>query len=95
VNRLNRRLESATQQRSEPILRVIRRKCLDCSAGQPSEVRLCPATSCPLHPYRMGENPFARPRGRPGDGFLTPFKKSPLLAGDSDGKGLSLDGGTP
>ena len=28
--------------RAEPILKVIRRKCLDCSAGQPGEVRLCP-----------------------------------------------------
>jgi hypothetical protein len=60
----------------EPILRVIRRKCLDCSAGQPSEVRLCPVTACPLHPYRMGEDPFARPRGQK----LPLQKNSPLIA---------------
>ena len=69
--------------RPEPILKVIRRKCLDCSAGQTTEVRNCPVTACPLWPYRMGQNPFAKPRG----GFFRPFKKSPLIAGNSDGIG--------
>ena len=34
--------------------KAIRLKCLDCCCYQPSEVRLCPATDCPLFPYRMG-----------------------------------------
>jgi hypothetical protein len=38
-------------------LRAIRQKCLECSAGQPSEVKHCPCTECPLYPYRMGTNP--------------------------------------
>jgi len=38
-------------------LTAIRAKCLDCSAGSPSEVRKCTATSCALWPYRMGTNP--------------------------------------
>ena len=38
-------------------LKAIREKCLDCSGGQPKEVRLCPVTDCPLWPYRMGKNP--------------------------------------
>jgi hypothetical protein len=38
-------------------LRAIRAKCLDCSAGQRAEVRLCPVTDCPLHRFRMGRNP--------------------------------------
>ena len=38
-------------------LRAIRLKCLDCSAGQPSEVRECPVTDCPLYPFRFGRNP--------------------------------------
>lgn len=42
----------------KPLLKVIRAKCLDCCVHQPSEVRLCNATDCPLWPYRMGKNPF-------------------------------------
>ena len=35
--------------------KAIRLKCLDCSAGQLSEVRKCPAEHCPLWRYRMGK----------------------------------------
>jgi len=38
-------------------LKAIRRKCLDCSAGQRKEVRECPCVECPLYPYRFGKNP--------------------------------------
>jgi hypothetical protein len=38
-------------------LKAIRAKCLDCSAGQPSEIRNCVITICPLYPYRFGKNP--------------------------------------
>lgn len=38
-------------------MRAIRMKCLDCSAGQPLEVRLCTHEACPLYPYRFGRNP--------------------------------------
>jgi len=41
-----------------PILKAIRAKCIDCCAGQPSEVRKCIATGCPSWPYRMATNPF-------------------------------------
>lgn len=44
----------------KPLLKIIRAKCLDSCAGQPSEVRLCQITDCPLWPYRMGKNPFHR-----------------------------------
>jgi hypothetical protein len=46
-----------------PMLQTIRAKCLDCCCDQPGEVRICRITSCPLWPYRMGTNPFAKPRG--------------------------------
>jgi len=52
-----------------PLLQVIRAKCLDCCGDQPSEVRLCTATRCRLWPYRMGTNPFTKPRG-PGRRFV-------------------------
>lgn len=41
-----------------PLLRVIRKKCLDCCCNQHSEVRKCIITDCPSWPYRMGKNPF-------------------------------------
>lgn len=39
-------------------LKAIRRKCLDCSCYQPSEVRLCEAIGCPLWPFRAGRHPY-------------------------------------
>ena len=41
-------------------LRAIRAKCLDCTDGQPKEVRFCPATDCPLYPFRFGKSPRSR-----------------------------------
>lgn len=38
-------------------LKAIRAKCLECSAGQPKEVRECNRTECPNYPYRFGSNP--------------------------------------
>ena len=38
-------------------VKAIRAKCLDCCCGHPSEVRICVAVNCPLHPYRMGKRP--------------------------------------
>ena len=42
-------------------VKAIRAKCLDCCCDNANEVRLCPATTCPLYPFRMGHNPF-RPK---------------------------------
>lgn len=39
-------------------LKAIRAKCLDCCCEQTSEVKLCPVSACPLHPFRLGRNPF-------------------------------------
>ena len=41
-------------------LQAIRRKCLDCSCYQPSEVRQCEAVNCPLWPFRAGKYPAGR-----------------------------------
>ena len=40
-------------------IKAIRKSCINC-AGSMGEVRKCPATSCPLYPYRMGRNPNRR-----------------------------------
>ena len=39
-------------------LKAIRAKCLDCCCGQANEVKLCATLKCPLHPFRMGKNPY-------------------------------------
>lgn len=36
---------------------AIRKKCLDCTAGQFQEVKACPVLSCPLWMFRTGKNP--------------------------------------
>jgi len=43
------------------ILQSVRAKCLDCSCGQPSEVRECPVHRCALWPYRFGKDPEPSP----------------------------------
>lgn len=37
---------------------AIRAKCVECCCGSLKEVTECRITSCALHPFRMGENPF-------------------------------------
>jgi hypothetical protein len=43
-------------------LKAIRAKCLDCCCEQLNEVKYCPASNCPLHPFRFGKNPFRAKR---------------------------------
>ena len=38
-------------------IKAIKAKCLDCCCGQREEVKLCPATTCPLWAFRFGKNP--------------------------------------
>jgi hypothetical protein len=45
----------------EPVLKAIRRKCLDCSGGSPAEVADCLARQCALFPFRFGKNPWRPP----------------------------------
>jgi hypothetical protein len=68
------------------LLQAIRHKCLDCSGGSVTEVRLCHLTKCPLWPYRMGRNPDAKPRGRSYPKPNGSSEKLPLFAGISGGK---------
>lgn len=50
-------------------LKAIRRKCIDCSGFQPSEVRNCEIPECPLFPYRLGKNPNRKGIGKKIGGF--------------------------
>jgi len=61
------------------ILKAIRNKCLECSAGQPGEVRNCHLTDCELWPLRFGRDP--NPSQRRG------FAKSRVYTGDFEDEG--------
>ena len=50
--------EAVAENRS--VKEAVRLKCIDCSAFQYTEVRECTITSCPLHPFRLGKNPFRK-----------------------------------
>jgi len=43
-------------------IKAIRAKCLDCCAGQPSEVKECTVTDCHLFAFRFGKNPHRAKR---------------------------------
>lgn len=46
-------------------LKIIRKKCLDCSVGNYAEVERCLVRDCPLWSYRFGKRPeTARKRGK-------------------------------
>ena len=38
-------------------LKAIRKNCLDCSGGSPTEAGNCVIPECPLYEYRLGTNP--------------------------------------
>lgn len=57
----------------------IRDKCIDCCAGQASEVRLCTAIGCPLWPFRFGVGGTRVKRDHPE--LLMPEKTGHLGAG--------------
>ena len=59
--------------RTPPPVKAIRNYCLECSGGQPSEVRKCPITQCPLYPFRFATNPN---RAGVGPGKIITFPKN-------------------
>ena len=44
------------------VIRALRERCMDCCAEDRSEVRKCVSTTCPAWPFRMGSNPWRKPR---------------------------------
>ena len=42
------------------LLKVIRAHCLDCCCGEMGEVKNCGCSTCNLHPYRFGTDPYKR-----------------------------------
>lgn len=52
-------------------LKAIRAKCRDCCCGSVKAARWCPATECPLWPFRLGVRP-ATARKRYGADLMDP-----------------------
>lgn len=44
----------------QPLLKVIRAKCLDCCGFEWQSVKACSAIHCPLWRHRLGINPFGK-----------------------------------
>lgn len=42
-----------------PLLKLIRRNCVECAGGNEADVRRCSLVRCPFWPYRMNSNPHA------------------------------------
>jgi len=65
-------LEVETEAGHPTPLKAVRRHCLSCCNGSANEVRLCPAKSCPLWPFRHGHRPNEGDRAAVADQKLYP-----------------------
>ena len=74
-------VESKDEERLTP-LQAIRQRCLWCSNDSRSWVRNCRAFDCPLHPFRMGTDPFRAQPGKRQTGSGKIGKGQ--ISGDSD-----------
>ena len=43
-------------------VKAIRAFCLDCCGGSSMMVKGCSAPDCALYPFRLGKNPYRKPR---------------------------------
>jgi hypothetical protein len=66
-----------------PTLAAIRRRCLDCSGGLPSEVRNCKHTTCDLWPFRLGHNPNRAGIGQSAEALASARQALKTLAEES------------
>lgn len=68
-------------------LKSIRKYCLMCSNGSPTEVRLCPSVDCDLYIYRLGRNPYLKGKGGNPEGlrrYREKMNKSSVSQANSD-----------
>jgi hypothetical protein len=68
-------------------LAAVRRHCLSCCNGSFVEVKLCPATACPLWPFRHGRRPSADDRSEVANRKLHPQERH-LTGNDFRGTAL-------
>lgn len=55
---------------------AIRSYCIICMGGEIASIRLCTSLTCPLHPFRMGKDPFR--------GFDLPKFEMPEIEDEDD-----------
>ena len=67
--------EAETEAGHATPLKAVRRHCLSCCNGSSNEVKLCPAKSCPLWPFRHGHRPNAEDRAAVADRQLYPLER--------------------
>ena len=66
-----------------PLIKSIRERCLDCSAGSSYEVSMCVCDDCALYPYRMGLNSNKSKTTNKKRGSVV---ETTAVAGDEDGE---------
>lgn len=74
-------------------IKAIRAKCMDCTAGQPGEIRDCIIRECPLYPFRMGRNPNRAGIGPAGAGSRRKHELSAVDFGKNHTPGAGSEGG--
>jgi hypothetical protein len=74
-----------------PPLEAIRLHCLWCCIESALDVRLCPAMSCPLWPYRFGRNPTADMIAQLGDRPIYPLEDATTAAEFHENGGTRID----
>lgn len=52
-------MDTEEKQITSPI-KAIRAKCIDCCCNQYTQVEACDSIICPLHPFRLGKNPYSK-----------------------------------
>lgn len=45
-------------------VKAIHAFCVDCMGGHESYIKTCTTETCPLHPFRIGKNPYRAPTTR-------------------------------
>ena len=58
----SRRPEGFTGKIITSPLKALRQNCLDCCCGSYSEVKACAVYNCACWPFRLGKNPYRKPK---------------------------------
>tara|TARA_R100001369_G_scaffold46737_3_gene73115 strand:- start:15360 stop:15602 length:243 start_codon:yes stop_codon:yes gene_type:complete len=45
---------------STPVLKAIKKNCIECSGGSFAEVKECTVYKCHMWPFRLGKNPWRK-----------------------------------
>lgn len=65
-------------------VKAIHAFCVDCMGGHESYIKTCTTDTCPLHPFRLGKNPYLKRE-------LTPEQRATMVARLAAGKQRKLE----